>query len=432
MKKTILALFMLFVLSCFVAYADVPVANAGPDQTVLEDYLVTLDGSLSTGALKYNWTQTGGPSVELSDPTVVKPTFTPDDPGDYVFQLVVNNGTDDSVADTVSVTVKQVMRIKDLDVKVGSETDKNIQDEPDGYRIRQEAKPEDTVKFDIEVESLLDDDISEEDMDLEDVFITITIYDIDDGEELEEESDEFDIKPGKDESESLEFEVPLKVDEGDYDVLIRIEGEDEKGVEHVIEKELLLEVEKDKHYIKIYRLNLNPTTVKCTRTATLNTEIMNLGRDDEEDVTLEIMSFELGINSVSSPDYDLSYDWDDDENVFAKTLTITLPDDFKAGTYPIVAKTYYDEKLSETKTVELVVEECKPVVEEPEEEEEIIDIEDIEIPEDVEIAEPIEEEQLPFTSSSQFYTLLVIVIILVIGLIIFLVGAFVIKASKKK
>jgi len=57
-----------------------PVAITGPNQTVAEGSLVTLDASNSNdpddGITSYLWEQTGGPSVILSNPSSVKPTFT--------------------------------------------------------------------------------------------------------------------------------------------------------------------------------------------------------------------------------------------------------------------------------------------------------------------------------------------------------------------
>ena len=60
---------------------DPPTANAGPDQTVDEGDLVTLDGSGSTDpeseTLTYSWTAPAG--VTLSDPNTANPTFTAPD-----------------------------------------------------------------------------------------------------------------------------------------------------------------------------------------------------------------------------------------------------------------------------------------------------------------------------------------------------------------
>jgi hypothetical protein len=59
---------------------DPPTADAGPDQTVFEQSTVTLDGSNSSdpddGIESYLWKQIAGPSVSLSDPQAVQPTFT--------------------------------------------------------------------------------------------------------------------------------------------------------------------------------------------------------------------------------------------------------------------------------------------------------------------------------------------------------------------
>jgi hypothetical protein len=76
-----------------------PIANAGPNQTVHEGSLVTLDGSGSSDPsgfvpLTYAWSFSSvptGSTASLSDPTSVHPTFTVDLTGDYVVQLVVTN-----------------------------------------------------------------------------------------------------------------------------------------------------------------------------------------------------------------------------------------------------------------------------------------------------------------------------------------------------
>jgi hypothetical protein len=90
-----------------------PVANAGPDQLVDEGVEVTLDGSLSSdpelSSLTYSWASPA--DITLSDSTVSGPTFiAPEVMQDttYIFILTVNDGIDDSPADSVEITVKQV------------------------------------------------------------------------------------------------------------------------------------------------------------------------------------------------------------------------------------------------------------------------------------------------------------------------------------
>jgi uncharacterized protein DUF1566/K319-like protein len=88
-----------------------PVANAGADQSVVTQTLVTLDASGSSDpdgdALAYRWAFTSRPAgsaATLSSFTAPAPTFMADREGSYVVSLVVNDGKADSISDTVLVT----------------------------------------------------------------------------------------------------------------------------------------------------------------------------------------------------------------------------------------------------------------------------------------------------------------------------------------
>ncbi|MBE1301423.1 MAG: YHYH protein [Alteromonadaceae bacterium] len=88
-----------------------PVANAGSDQSVVVGSTVTLDGSGSTDAngdtLTYVWELTSKPDsseASLDGATSENASFTADISGDYVASLVVNDGTENSDTDTVTIT----------------------------------------------------------------------------------------------------------------------------------------------------------------------------------------------------------------------------------------------------------------------------------------------------------------------------------------
>jgi RHS repeat-associated protein len=88
-----------------------PVANAGPNQTLLAGTQVSLDGSKSTDVdgdtLTFRWAISSKPAnstAVLSDSTAVTPTFFADQLGTYVVQLIVNDGTVDSPPSTVTIT----------------------------------------------------------------------------------------------------------------------------------------------------------------------------------------------------------------------------------------------------------------------------------------------------------------------------------------
>ena len=92
---------------------DPPIADAGDDLEVAVGKPVTLDGSGSTDpdgdALTYLWEMLSRPAdsqATLTGADTVKPSFTPDEPGEYIVQLTVSDGqaTD---TDTVTVTASK-------------------------------------------------------------------------------------------------------------------------------------------------------------------------------------------------------------------------------------------------------------------------------------------------------------------------------------
>jgi WD40 repeat protein len=108
-----------------------PFANAGPDQSMLVGDLVQLSGAASADSdgdlLRYAWTFTSRPvgSVAgLIEAATVAPRFIADKPGQYVIQLLVNDGKGDSLPDTIIVSTENIRPIADAgpdqSVRVGT------------------------------------------------------------------------------------------------------------------------------------------------------------------------------------------------------------------------------------------------------------------------------------------------------------------------
>lgn len=144
----------------------IPVANAGANQTAKGGSLVTLDGSKSfdpdRGNLLYSWSQTAGPSVQLSDSLKAKPTFVAPQRGDQdklmTFQLIVSDKKTSSLPDFVTVTVPAnkgpvANAGPDAKYKEGAEIilDGSNSTDPDGdkltYQWKQISGPKVSIKY---------------------------------------------------------------------------------------------------------------------------------------------------------------------------------------------------------------------------------------------------------------------------------------------
>lgn len=265
--------------------------------------------------------------------------------------IIILSDNYNATISTFTLQAESKLEIDDVDIKVnGKSSDLDDGETEDNINIGDE------LEFLVDVENLYD---SSSDIRMEDVFVTITIYGIDDGDDLEEESSSFDIKDGKTEKDvSIDFEVPENADEGTYSVLIEAEGEDEEGADHYTSWTVYIDVEKEDDDVRITRAELGTEEMQCIRDTTLNVVIENLGSDDQEDVTLIIKATQLGINFKKS-DIDLDAGYDDEDSEFHKSLPVNIDDDFKAGTYTIEVTVEYEDGINaDTEIITLVVTDC--------------------------------------------------------------------------
>jgi len=248
--------------------------------------------------------------------------------------------------------------VSNVDVKIGSKTTKSVDQ---GETVSREAVPGDKVEIKIE---FLNNLTSDEDLDIEDVDTTVTIEGIDDGDDLEEDLDTFDIRAGSHKKETVTFTLPLEVGEGTFDVTIDAEGEDENGTTQSVLMTFAIEVQKEKHELRIVKADLAPSTVSCNRNAQLAVDVLNTGQEDEEDNTITVTGSDFGVDFKDT--YSVYEGEFDDDMHFTRLYSFTVPKDVAPGSYPIAIKSTFDDgRKSVSKSVDMAVQECvvqeKPV-----------------------------------------------------------------------
>ena len=238
------------------------------------------------------------------------------------------------------------LKISEVQVKVDGEKDRIT---TSGSKIQDDAKEQSQVDFDVEIQNTFDKEISNID-------VTVTIEDIDDGDDIDDSTEISKLVPGSSTKKSFDFDIPLQVDEDTYTVLIEAEGKDADNNIHTLSWTLKLDVNKDKHNVVIQRATISPATIACSRTANFDVSIINLGSENE-DIELRITNENLGINALYS-DIQLGTGTDDDSE-FDKTYRLEIGNDIRAGTYPIQLKVEYnDGKSVRTKDATIFVEDC--------------------------------------------------------------------------
>ncbi len=223
-------------------------------------------------------------------------------------------------------------------------------------KIDADVFPGSNITLTVRVENTFPSDGS----DIRGVFTTMTIEEIDDGADLDEESLDFDLEPGDDYRFDLKFSIPLDVDTGTYLVLLEAEGEDRNETLHSTELALKLEVKKQQHDIRITKAALTPSFVSCDRKSKITAEIMNLGSNLENQNAIEFKSDALGINSI---DKDVSLESSDeasvDEKVYEKNLNFEAPSSMQAGTYTIFVNLYWKNfVLFDQKELHFTIRDC--------------------------------------------------------------------------
>jgi len=212
-------------------------------------------------------------------------------------------------------------------------------------------KPGDQITIEITVENKYSDS-DREDVDFDDVEIE---FEIDDRDFSEDDNENLgDLGADDHDSETFSFTIDDDVSDGNYDLVVRVLGDDENGAFHGEEIEIDFKVERDTHDIEIRNALLNPSKLECDADTTrVSVSITNIGKRDEDEVILEVVVDKFGIREQIGP---LELDEDDSAQ---QSLILILPEDREAGIVNVIVRTLYDSAiLSDEKLLELDVTGC--------------------------------------------------------------------------
>ncbi|HYD02835.1 MAG TPA: hypothetical protein VEC16_00900 [Alphaproteobacteria bacterium] len=187
-------------------------------------------------------------------------------------------------------------------------------------------------------------------MDIEDIEVEVDADDLD----IDDSDDMGDLEDGDKDSISFDFEIPSDADDGDdFDVDVEVTGRDEDGNLHRDTYTASIEITQESHQISVVSVRFTPQSLTCSGEATLNVEVENTGKSNEDNVQLTIESFALDIEE----EFALG-DLDEDDNA-RKSFKFDVDRTVDAGEYDFVITTYYDvDEQSETEVATFSVLPC--------------------------------------------------------------------------
>jgi hypothetical protein len=243
------------------------------------------------------------------------------------------------------------LEIVDITVKVSGDKE-NVGN--DGGNINN-VEPGDKISIKLKVENIYPS--SAANTEITDIEVTGDIEDLDDGDDLEpdEEPDEFDLDDNGDkDTVTIEYKVPERVEEDDYDLNITVEGRNDSGIKQTDSAFFTIEIDKENHKLEINRVTFDRDTIACGRTNSLLVEVFNIGAEDEDDVELEIRNEELDIRFAEV--FDLEEGGEDDDTEFSNSYSVKIPKDTKPDIYQFIVNVLYrDGREKESVSKDLTV-----------------------------------------------------------------------------
>lgn len=250
--------------------------------------------------------------------------------------LTLKYKSDSNKEEKLPILINPSSKLKIEEVEINGKTSGNL--DPNGNN-----------EIEVKVENNHDED-------LENVIITIIIEDVD-GDDLEEETEEFDLNNGDDEKVTINFDLSNeKLNKESYTIKVIVEGEGEHdGITQKSTWSKEVDVDRESHEVIIKRIELSPSELTCSNQANLVIELENVGKKDEDNVEIRITNTALNVDLKRS---NIKLDkYSDNDNEYKATFSI-FTQDANVGKYPISIEVLRDGSTEQLTTQTLEIKSC--------------------------------------------------------------------------
>ncbi|MCD4759280.1 hypothetical protein K8R33_00135 [archaeon] len=267
-----------------------------------------------------------------------------------------------SYSGQITVSNSEVTETFNLEVKVGSEFVTITLEDEDNL---EDLPPGDDFTLVVNVKN----EVSGKDLD--NVNVRAWVINVDGEDDLKEDSREDDIPSGDDQDFDIDFVLPLNVDDGDFDIKVRVDGEDEDGNKFEIFQTFrnILEIVKDEdEEVQFENLDLPVGQLTCGSIFTISIDAINTGDNNLRDMYF-VFKIEGTEISIKSEEFDLDADDKKDREDDVDFL-VTLPNDLTETSYNLKILAYNDDnELVGGEYTTIIVNPCSDVEDDEELEE---------------------------------------------------------------
>lgn len=169
---------------------------------------------------------------------------------------------------------------------------------------------------------------------------------------VEDITEVFDVRSGNRYDKRLELKLPIKLEQGRYDLKVRFD--DRTGSS--LERAYPLDVGSFRHSIEIKDIVTNPEDeVDAGRALLVSVRVKNRGESKEEDIKIKASIPVLGISASDFID-ELDKEGGDDDSATSEEMFLRIPNNAKTGDYSLkVEVEFKDGEKSVTRTTTIKV-----------------------------------------------------------------------------